>query len=242
MGDTFGIGKVMETMKQCTTDALLEIKPDELTEQAEQRLATIKAFRNEIHECFAPILDQVEAIKAKFTGKVYSEGGDQQQQSSEGILTGAFVDYIECISSLETEKLDNMLKADVAVWKNNLEQTQSHAEQIKEQIKAQIEELMREQEEKLQEILRPNRYVHKRPSNPFRLVKQNLFGSPVHLKRIQFEWPTDKIFDLVPDKDSLCIESLTFKANEFKQFISVQCKLSNGMNSPVYKSLMSDTP
>ena len=90
--------------------------------------------------------------------------------------------------------------------------------------------------------MRPNRYVHVRPSNPFRLIKQKLFGSPVHLKRIQFEWPTEKIFELMPDKESLCIESLTFQANEHMQFISVQCKLSNGMNSPVYKSLMSDTP
>ena len=32
MGDAFGISKVMESIKQSTTDAMLEIKPDELTE------------------------------------------------------------------------------------------------------------------------------------------------------------------------------------------------------------------
>lgn len=131
-----------------------------------------------------------------------------------------------------------MFRADIAAWENNLEQTKDHAQKIK----LQIEELMREQEQKLAEILRPNRYVHKMPSNPFRLVKSKLFGDQVHLKRIQFEWPTEKIFELMPGKESLCIESLTFQANELQQIISVQCKLSNGMNSPVYKSLMSDTP
>lgn len=65
-----------------------------------------------------------------------------------------------------------MFRADIAAWENNLEQTKDHAQKIK----MQIEELMREQEQKLAEILRPNRYVHKMPSNPFRLVKSKLFG------------------------------------------------------------------
>ena len=64
----------------------------------------------------------------------------------------------------------------------------------------------------------------------------------MHQRLIQFEWPTEKIFELMPNKDTACIESLTLQANELKQLISVQCKLSNGMSSPVYKSLMSDTP
>ncbi len=46
----------------------------------------------------------------------------------------------------------------------------------------------------------------------------------------------------MPDKDSLRITSLILKANEANQLISVQCILSNGMSSPTYKSLMSDTP
>ena len=73
-----------------------------------------------------------------------------------------------------------MFRADIAAWENNLEQTKDHAEKMK----LQIEELIREQEQKLAEILRPNRYVHKRPSNPFRMLKSKLFGSQVHLKRI----------------------------------------------------------
>ena len=81
---------------------------------------------------------------------------------------------------MQTARLDEMLRADIAAWENNLEQTKDQADKIK----VQIEELMREQEEKLAEILRPNRYVHKRPKNPFRLVKSNLFGSQVHLKHI----------------------------------------------------------
>lgn len=39
-----------------------------------------------------------------------------------------------------------------------------------------IEKALKEQESKLAEILRPNRYVHKAPENPFKLVKQSLFG------------------------------------------------------------------
>ena len=78
MGDTFGINKVMESIKQSTTDALLEIKPDELTDHAEERLKSIRAFRREINSCLEPILDQVEAVKAKFTGRAYNE--DHQEQ------------------------------------------------------------------------------------------------------------------------------------------------------------------
>ena len=80
MGDTFGIGKVMESIKQSTTDALLEIKPDQLTDHAEERLMSIRAFRREISACLEPILEQVEAVKAKFTGRAYIE--DQQEQQS----------------------------------------------------------------------------------------------------------------------------------------------------------------
>lgn len=64
----------------------------------------------------------------------------------------------------------------------------------------------------------------------------------MHPRRIQFEWPTEKIFELMPEKDTLRITSLMLKANEANQLISVQCTLSNGMSSPAYKSLMSDTP
>ena len=71
--DTFGIGKVMDSIKKNTTDAILEIKPEEMTENAEKKLENIKAFRQEIHESLQPILDQLETVKAKFTGKMYSE-------------------------------------------------------------------------------------------------------------------------------------------------------------------------
>ena len=97
---------------------------------------------------------------------------------------------------------------------------------------------MAEQEKKLAEILRPNRFVHVMPTNPFKLNKVFSFGEPVHDKRIQFEWPTDKVFDLMPERDNLRITNLTLKFNEEKQLISVQCSLSNGMNSPTYKSLL----
>ena len=70
----------MESIKQSTTDAMLEIKPDELTEQAEERLKSIRAFRREINECLEPILEQVEAVKAKFQGRAYNE--DQHEQQS----------------------------------------------------------------------------------------------------------------------------------------------------------------
>ena len=43
------------------------------------------------------------------------------------MLTGAYVDYIECVSSLNTERLDQMFRADIAAWENNLEQTKEHA-------------------------------------------------------------------------------------------------------------------
>ena len=97
---------------------------------------------------------------------------------------------------------------------------------------------MAEQEKKLAEILRPNRFVHVMPTNPFKLNKVLSFGEPVHEKRIQFEWPTEKVFDLMPDRDNLRITNLALKFNEEKQLISVQCSLSNGMSSPTYKSLM----
>lgn len=45
----------------------------------------------------------------------------------------------------------------------------------------------------------------------------------------------------MPEKESLQIESLTIGTDLNKQFISVQCELTNGMKSPVFKSLMSDT-
>lgn len=101
---------------------------------------------------------------------------------------------------------------------------------------------MKEQEKKLAESLRPNRFVHRLPENPFRLMKQEIFGTTTNMKLVQFEWPPEKIFELMQDKDDLSIKSLTFQANEEKELISVQCTLTNGMRSPVYKSLMSDTP
>ena len=109
-------------------------------------------------------------------------------------------------------------------------------------MKQQIDELLEEQEKKLAELLRPNRYVHKAPSNPFTLKKQELFGEMVHARRIQFEWPTEKTFELMPDKDTLRVESLTFVASrDTKKVFSVQCNLSNGMVSPLFKSLMNET-
>lgn len=93
MGDTFGIGKVMDSIRQNTTDAILEVKPEAMTEHAEQKLVEIKAFRREIRDCLAPIIDQLETVKAKFSGKAFNE----ELEQSEGILTGAFVDYIECV-------------------------------------------------------------------------------------------------------------------------------------------------
>jgi hypothetical protein len=69
--------------------------------------------------------------------------------------------------------------------------------------------------------LRPQRYVHKAPENPFKLVKQELFGSQVHLREIEFEWPTEKIFELIREKENLCIESLSFQAGEDKRLFSV---------------------
>ena len=42
----------------------------------------------------------------------------------------------------------------------------------------------------------------------------------------------------MPERETVRISQLTLKANENKQFISVQCVLSNGMKSPVYSSLM----
>ena len=88
----------MQSIKQSTTDAILEINPEELTEHAEQRLKKIRAFRREINDSIAPIIDQLEAVKAKFIGKAYNE--EDQEKSAEGVLTGAFVEYIECVSSL----------------------------------------------------------------------------------------------------------------------------------------------
>ena len=105
-------------------------------------------------------------------------------------------------------------------------------------MKEKIEELLREQEKKLAELLRPNRYVHKAPENPFRLKKLDLFGQPVHMRRIEFEWPTDKIFELMPDKETLCIEKIHMKASPEGKLISMRCELTNGMKSPTFKSLM----
>ena len=79
MGDTFGIGKVMESIKQSTTDALTEIKPDELTDHAEERLKSIRAFRREINACLEPILEQVESVKQKFTGRSFNDNQEEQQ-------------------------------------------------------------------------------------------------------------------------------------------------------------------
>ena len=94
-------------------------------------------------------------------------------------------------------------------WEHNLAESKVSEMRIKNQ----IEELMAEQKKKLAEILRPNRYVHVRPKNPFRLLKMELFGEQVHLRRIQFEWPTDKIFELMPEKETVRIQSLTLKSN-----------------------------
>lgn len=77
MGDSFGITKVMDAIKQNTTEALLEVKPEAMTEQAEQRLVAMKAFRREILDCLEPIVEQLETVKAKFSGRAYNEELDQ---------------------------------------------------------------------------------------------------------------------------------------------------------------------
>ena len=92
------------------------------------------------------------------------------------------------------------------------------------------------------EKAKPKRRVYAPPANPFALKRLELFGEQVHPRRIQFEWPTSTIFELMPEKEGLRITQLVLQANESHQLISVQCTLSNGMKSPTLKSLMSDTP
>ena len=61
----------------------------------------------------------------------------------------------------------------------------------------------------------------------------------MHERGIQFEWPSEKIFELTPEKETLQLSSLVLVANDKNQIVSVQAKLTNGMSSPLYRSLLS---
>ena len=86
----------------------------------------------------------LELVKEKFSGKAFVSSDDQELGEGEtnaqnGILMGVFSEYLDCIT-LNTDKLDVMLKADMTAWENNLELSKTHAEQVR----LQIEELMKE--------------------------------------------------------------------------------------------------
>ena len=55
------------------------------------------------------------------------------------------------------------------------------------------------------------------------------------MEAINFEWPTQYIFDRMPADTTLSY--LTFKSAEnYRRVNSIQCKLSNGMESPVFEN------
>lgn len=85
----------------------------------------------------------LELVREKFSNKAYVSSNDQELlqpgEAQNGILMGVFSEYLDCIT-LNTDKLDVMLKADIAAWENNLELSKTHAEQVR----LQIEELMKE--------------------------------------------------------------------------------------------------
>ena len=74
--DVFSIGKIMNSIKENTMEALTEINTDQLVESAEGKLLTFKNFRTEITASLAPIIADLEKVQQKFAGKAYSNEND----------------------------------------------------------------------------------------------------------------------------------------------------------------------
>ena len=79
-----------------------------------------------------------------------------------------------------------------------------------------------------------------RPFSKYKTSRLESFGESIHERNIQFEWPTDKIFELMPEHETMRLSSITLQANSKNQLVGVQCKLSNGLESRLFKSVMAE--
>ena len=57
--DTFNIQAVLDSIKESTKEALLEVRPETMVSSAEEKLASMKDFRKEVSESLTPILEQL---------------------------------------------------------------------------------------------------------------------------------------------------------------------------------------
>ena len=106
--DSFGIAKIMQSIQNHTTEAILQMDPDKMKETADNKLKNIRQFRRDVQSSLEPILADLETLKAQFEGKVYQINEEEQENTDERVLTRDLAEYIECLT-LDAHKLDNML-------------------------------------------------------------------------------------------------------------------------------------
>ena len=152
-------------------------------------------------------------------------------------------EYKECLEldSAKLERLDRLLFQDFTKW----QKASAESKLLIQRIKGQVDEMIRKEEERLREEAErrrnPLRHVYAPPETKYQLKRLDAFGEQVHERNIQFDWPTNKIFSLMRDVDNLRLTSLTIQANKQRQIVGVQCKLSNGLESSFFKSLIADS-
>jgi len=81
------------------TSIMESSEPDAMVNQAEENLAAIKDFREDIKTSLRPILEQLKVVREKFTCRVCTEN------KSEGILTEELSVYLGCLT-VDNERLE----------------------------------------------------------------------------------------------------------------------------------------
>lgn len=96
-----------------------------------------------------PVIDQLEAIKRKFSDRIYRE-----DLNPDGVLTCALDEYLKCLD-LDMERLEQFLLQDEQKWDLNLKQTKEGLDRMSQSLIA----FSSEQEKRLADLLNPEKFI-----------------------------------------------------------------------------------
>ena len=125
-----------EKIEELSLEQLQEIDAEGKSQQAEAKLAELRAFRENVSSSLVPIQSALKDLQTQFSQIQYSS------EDGSGVLTAAIDSYRECLEmdSAKLEKLDRLLAEDFKKW----QVAESQSKLLVQRIKSQIIEVLRQ--------------------------------------------------------------------------------------------------
>ena len=197
-------------------------EPQELQSHAKNQIDAFNLLKGEIYAELLAVHEGLGRVKQKVSANVKSP------QNPNGLLTRQEQAYNDCLELKKCE-FEVLLQEDQAFWTENLDE----AKKVKDDFRNQIEEMMLRHKKELEEKFNLQRAAPQ-PKFKYSLKKLQRWGSKT--SNINFEWPTQAIFDKMKQAD-VSLKSIMFKTayGGISPISSLKCTLSNGEQSQIFE-------